>query len=72
MTFERGTAASASVLGRDIELLNTEAQRITLKVAGTELTVSTDDTEAQEGNLNITIESITQAEVTVRFSEVDV
>jgi hypothetical protein len=72
VTFERTAPASASILGRDIELLNTANDRVTLKVAGTEIVVTLEDTEAQEANLNITIESITQAKVIVRFSEVDV
>lgn len=72
VTFTRETASTASVLGRDVELLKTEAERVTLKVANAEITVSKQDTEAQEANLNITVEAIAEQKVTIRFSEVAV
>lgn len=73
MTFDPKTATGgASVLGRDIDLLKTETDRVTLKAAGTEITVVMHDTETQEANLNINIESISESRVVVRFSEVAV
>lgn len=72
VTFDREGPSIASVLGRDVELLNTEPARVTLNVAATGITVSLNDREAQEANLNITIESIGKENVVIRFSEVAV
>ncbi|GAA1872125.1 hypothetical protein [Actinomadura bangladeshensis] len=72
VTFDRRGPSTATVLGRDVELLLTEPTRVTLTVAATEITVPLDDHEAQEANLNITIKSIGSGKVVIRFSEVAV
>ena len=72
VTFHRGTASSASVLGRKIDLLSAGGNSVTLRIADADLTVSRDDREVQEANLNVTIKSITGEAVIVGFSEVAV
>ncbi|MEU8347151.1 hypothetical protein AB0C74_36085 [Spirillospora sp. NPDC048832] len=70
--FDREGSSTATVLGREIELLNIRPDRVTLSVESAQITVSTDDSEAQEANLNIRVLSIGRKTVVVRFSEVDV
>lgn len=68
VTFDRGVEAKASVLGVEAELVGAEGDKVTVKVAGEELTLTQGQPATEVQGLQVTVESITDSEVKIRIS----
>lgn len=67
VTFDRGVDAQASVLGVDAKLVNAEDDKVTLEVAGEQLTLTVGQQGTEVGGLNVTLESVTDSQVVVKI-----
>jgi hypothetical protein len=67
VTFDRSVDGQASVLGVDAKLVNAEDDKVTIEVAGEQLTLTTGQAGTEVGGLNVTLESVTDNEVVVKI-----
>ena len=69
VTFDRGVdGAQASVLGVDAKLVGADGDKVTLEVAGEQLTLTTGQQGTEVGGLNVTVESVTDSNVVVKIA----
>ncbi|RIV37883.1 hypothetical protein [Micromonospora radicis] len=68
VTFDRGVQASANIFGVEARLVGAEDDRVTIEVAGEQLTLTTGQQAADVGGLAVTLDSVTDSEVKVRIS----
>lgn len=68
VTFDRGVDAQASVLGVDAKLVNAEGDKVTVEVAGEQVTLTVGQGGTEVGGLNVTVESVTDSNVVVKIA----
>jgi hypothetical protein len=66
ITFDRGTEASASILGVEAKLVRTEGDTATVEVAGEQLTLTVGQAAVDAGGLQVTLENLTDSQAVVR------
>jgi hypothetical protein len=69
VTFERGVDASASVLGVEAKLVGAEGDKVTVEVAGEQLTLTVGQPATETNGLNVSVESVTDSEVKIKISQ---
>lgn len=68
VTFDRGVEARASVFGIEAKLVGTEDDRVTIEVAGEQLTLTTGQEMGTEiGGLTVSLESVDDSQVAIRI-----
>jgi hypothetical protein len=67
VTFDRGVDAQASVLGVDAKLVNAEDDKVTIEVAGEQLTLTVGQQGTEVAGLNVKLESVTDSQVVVQI-----
>jgi len=68
VTFDRGVEAQASVLGIDAKLVSAEGDQVTLDIGGEQLTLTVGQGGTEVAGLNVTLESVTDANVVVKLA----
>ena len=68
VTFDRGVEASANILGVEAKLIGAEDDRVTIEVAGEQLTLTVGQQAADVGGLAVTLDSVTDSQVAVRIA----
>lgn len=68
VTFDRGVEANASVLGVEAKLVSAEGDRVTVEVAGEQVTLTTGETAADVGGLRVSLASVTDSQVAIKIS----
>jgi hypothetical protein len=68
VTFERGVDANASVLGVEAKVVKVEGDKVTLEVAGEQLTLTVGQPATDVEGLQVTLESVTDTEIKVKIS----
>ncbi|MGI5215365.1 hypothetical protein [Plantactinospora sp. CA-290183] len=67
VTFDRGVNAQTSVLGVEAKLIGVDGDKVTIEVAGEQLTLTTGQQATEVGGLYATVESATAEQVVVRI-----
>jgi hypothetical protein len=68
VTFDRGVDASASILGIEAKLIGTEADKVTLEIAGEQVTLTMGQAATDVAGLQVSVDSITDTNVSVRIA----
>lgn len=68
VTFDRGVDARVNILGVEAKLLNSEGDRVTLEVAGEQITLTTGQAATEVGGLWASVESADDQQVVVRLA----
>ena len=68
VTFDRGVDARASVLGVEAKLVGVEGDRVTVEVAGEQLSLTVGQQGVQAGGLVVSIDSTDASHVAVRIA----
>ncbi|MDM4718393.1 hypothetical protein QTQ03_01855 [Micromonospora sp. WMMA1363] len=68
VTFDRGVDARTSVLGVDVKLVGAQDDQVTVEVAGEQLTLTTGQQAVEVGGVSVTLDTVTDRQVTVRIS----
>jgi hypothetical protein len=68
VTFDKGVNASASVLGVDAKLVAADGDRVTVEVAGEQLSLTVGQPATEVGGLSVSLDSITDSNVVVKIS----
>ncbi|WJK44074.1 hypothetical protein O7608_23410 [Solwaraspora sp. WMMA2056] len=68
VTFDRGVEASASFLGIEAKLIGAEGDRVTVEVAGEQVTLTTGQQATEVGGMAVTLEQVTDSQVVVRVA----
>ncbi len=68
VTFDRGVDASASILGVEAKLVGAEGDRVTVEVAGEQVTLTSGQQAVQVGDFAVTLESVTDQEVKIQVA----
>ena len=68
VTFARGAAGSASILGVEAKLVGVENDQVTLEVAGERLSLTVGQQAADVGGLAVSVQSVTDSEVIVQIA----
>ncbi len=68
VTFDRGVEASASVLGVEAKLVSAEGDKVTVEVAGEQLTLTVGQPATEANGLNVTVESVTDSQVKIKIA----
>ncbi len=67
VTYERGVAASASVLGVEAKLVSADDNTVTIEVAGEQVQLTKGQQAVDVAGLQASLESVTQDQVKVRI-----
>ncbi|RKN39386.1 hypothetical protein [Micromonospora endolithica] len=68
VTFDRGVNAEANILGVKAKLIGAQDDQVTVEVAGEQLTLTTGQQAAEVGGLAVTLDSVTDQNVTLRVA----
>lgn len=68
VTFNRGVDARASFLGIDARLINAEGDRVTVEVAGEQVTLTVGEQATEVGGFAVTLERVTESEVAIEVA----
>ncbi|MGN9813059.1 hypothetical protein ACTMSW_27360 [Micromonospora sp. BQ11] len=68
VTFDRGVNAEANVLGVKAKLVGAQDDQVTVEVAGEQLTLTTGQQATEVAGLNVTLDSVTGQNVTIRVA----
>lgn len=68
ITFDRSVDGQASVLGVDAKLVSAEDDKVTLEIAGEQVSLTTGQQGTEVGGLKVTLESVTDSDVVVKVS----
>ncbi|HEX6682473.1 MAG TPA: hypothetical protein VF062_06735 [Candidatus Limnocylindrales bacterium] len=68
VTFEKGVDASASVLGVEAKLVSAEGDKVTVEIAGEQVTLTVGQAGQEVNGLNVTVESVTDTQVVLKIS----
>jgi len=68
VTFERGVDAKASVLGVEAKVVKVEGDKVTVEVAGEQLTLTVGQPATEAEGLQVTLESVTDTEIKIKIS----
>ncbi|MEQ4301878.1 hypothetical protein ABNF97_10890 [Plantactinospora sp. B6F1] len=67
VTFDRGVDARTSILGVEAKLVGVDGDRVTIEVAGEQLTLTVGQQATEVGGMYATVESADQDRVVVRI-----
>ncbi|WP_067654722.1 hypothetical protein [Nocardia harenae] len=67
VTFQRGVAASASILGVDAKLVAVNGNLVTLEIAGQQVTVPAGEQGQAAEGLNVAVQEVTEQQVVVKI-----
>ncbi|NJC85080.1 hypothetical protein [Planosporangium mesophilum] len=68
VTFDRGVNASASVLGVEAKLVAADDQKVTVEVAGQQLSLTVGQPAVDAGAVSVSLESVTDSNAVVRIA----
>jgi hypothetical protein len=68
VTFDRGVDASASILGVEAKLIGTQADQVTLEIAGEQITLTMGQAATEVAGLQVSLDSVTDSKVSVRIA----
>jgi hypothetical protein len=68
VTFDRGADAGVNILGVEAKLIGTEDDRVTLEVAGEQVTLTTSQPSTEVGGLQVSLESANEDQIVVQIS----
>ncbi|ROO59432.1 hypothetical protein EDC02_1230 [Micromonospora sp. Llam0] len=68
VTFSRGVEASASFLGVEARLIGAEGDRVTVEVAGEQVTLTVGEQASEVGGFDVSLERVTDSEVAIRVA----
>jgi hypothetical protein len=68
VTFDRGAEAGVNILGVEAKLVGSEGDRVTLEVAGEQVTLSTSQPSTEVGGLQVSLESADADQIVVQIS----
>ena len=68
VTFDRGAEAGVNILGVEAKLVGSEGDRVTLDVAGEQVTLTTSQPSTQVGGLDVSLESADADRVVVQIA----
>lgn len=68
VTFSRGVEASASFLGIEARLIGAESDRVTVEVAGEQVTLTVGEQATEVGGFDVSLERATDSEVAIRVA----
>ncbi|MFI7578655.1 hypothetical protein [Micromonospora sp. NPDC049497] len=68
VTFDRGVNAEANILGVEAKLVGAQDDQVTVEVAGEQLTLTKGQQAAEVAGLNVTLDSVTDQNVTIRVA----
>lgn len=69
ITFNRGVDARASILGIEARLIGVDGDKVTIEVAGEQLTLTVGQQATEVGGLYATVESANEEQVVVRIGQ---
>jgi hypothetical protein len=69
VTFQRGVDANASVLGVEAKVVKVEGDKVTVEVAGEQLTLTVGQPATDVEGLQVTLESVTDTEIKIKISK---
>ncbi|HLL64156.1 MAG TPA: hypothetical protein VK453_00235 [Micromonosporaceae bacterium] len=68
VTFDRGVDAKASVLGVEAKLIGADGDKVTVEVAGEQVSLTVGQQAVNVGNVSVTLDSVTDSQVVVRIA----
>ncbi|NJC67569.1 hypothetical protein HC028_24140 [Planosporangium flavigriseum] len=68
VTFNRGVGASAKVLGIEAKLLAADGDKVTIEVAGEQLSLTVGQPATQVGGLAVSLDKLTDSQVVVKIA----
>jgi hypothetical protein len=68
VTFDRGVEASASILGVEAKMISAEGDRVTMEVAGEQITLTVGQAATEVAGLQVYLDSVTDSQIGVRIS----
>lgn len=68
VTFDRGVDARASVLGVEAKLIGADGDKVTVEVAGEQLSLTVGQQAVNAGNVSVSVDSVTDSQVVVRLA----
>lgn len=68
VTFDRGVQGEVSILGVDAKLVEAQDDRVTLEVAGEQLSLTVGQSAADVGGMAVTLERVTADQAVVKIS----
>jgi hypothetical protein len=68
VTFDRGVEANASVLGVDAKLVGVDGDKVTVEVAGEQLSLTVGQQGTEVSGLNVTLENVTDDQVVLKIA----
>ncbi|MDG4766587.1 hypothetical protein O7632_21165 [Solwaraspora sp. WMMD406] len=68
VTFDRGVQASANILGVEAKLIGSEADRVTVEIAGEQLTLTVGEQATEVAGLAVSLQQVTESQVVVRIA----
>ena len=67
VTFERGVDAKAEVLGVEAKLIGADGDKVTVEVAGEQLSLTVGQQAAEVGGLYVSLDSVNDSQAVVRI-----
>ncbi|MGC4893621.1 hypothetical protein [Micromonospora sp. DT31] len=68
ITFDRGVAASASILGVEAKLVSAQGDQVTVEVAGEQLTLTVGQQATEVAGLQVSLDSVTDEQIVLRVA----
>jgi hypothetical protein len=68
VTFDRGVNASANVLGVEAKLVAADGDKVTVEVAGEQLSLTVGQPAVDAGALSVSLDSVTDSKAVVRIA----
>jgi hypothetical protein len=68
VTFDRGVDASANILGVEAKLVNAEDDKVTLEVAGEQVSLTTGQAATEVAGMAVTLESVDDKTAVVQIA----
>jgi hypothetical protein len=68
VTFDKGVDAKASVLGVDAKLVAADGDKITVEVAGEQLSLTVGQPATEVGGLSVSLDSVSDSQVIVKIA----
>lgn len=68
VTFARGVEARASFLGIEAKLIGTEGDRVTVEVAGEQVTLTVGEQATEVGGFAVSLERLTESQAAIRVA----
>ena len=69
ITFDRGVEASANVLGVEAKLIGADGDKVTVEVAGEQLSLAVGEQTAQVDGVSVSVDRVTYTQVVIRIAQ---